>query len=375
MRLAQVAAAAASPLACSDSAYGPPPTDPVSVLACPSLPLSPIDLTTPPATLGATGFYCDAAQLTLAPGVVQFRPRFELWSDGAAKTRWISLPPGAQIDVSDPDHWSFPVGTRFWKEFQYEGRRVETRFIARFGAGPDDFLFAAYRWDADGTQATLAPASGVADAAPITTDPNGPQHDIPSTSDCATCHGKLPEHILGFGAIQLSHSLGGLTLTDLVQQQLVTSGLSAAGYPVPGDATAQAALGYLHANCSHCHNDTPTGVTYPRYMLRLKVADAAVEATHAYETAVNVLHTWLAAPEGVGPYRIQGGDADDSELYFRTGVRVAGEQMPPIATKLVDHEGRAALKTWIDGLPSPVADGLPSPITDGLPSPVVAATP
>ena len=348
--------AAASPLACSDvSVPLPPAAGLVADTSCPSLPAAAIDPASPPQTLAATGLYCDADQLTLAPGVSPFRPKYELWSDGAVKTRWVSLPPGTQIDASNPDHWSFPVGTRFWKEFQYQGRRVETRFITRYAAGPDDFLYASYQWNADGTQATLAPAGGVPNAAPLTDDPNGPMHDIPSASDCTTCHGKLPEHILGFDAIQLSHSLGGLALADLIGQALVTPGLSPDGYPVPGDATAQAALGYLQANCSHCHNDTPTGVTYPRYMLRLTVANTTVESTNTYRTAVNVLHTWLAAPEGVGPYRIQGGDAEDSELYFRTGVRITGEQMPPIATKVIDPAGRATLKQWIDGLPAPTA--------------------
>ena len=325
--------------------------------ACPSLPAAASTVpTTPPASLLATGLYCDVASQSVAPGVKAFRPKYVLWSDGAAKSRWVYLPPGTQIDATDLDHWSFPVGTRFWKEFQYQGKRVETRVIVRFGAGADDFWFAAYQWNADGTDATLAPAAGAPNVAPLTADPNGPMHDIPGTGDCAYCHAKLPEHILGFGAIQLSHDDdGGLTLASLAQQNLLAPAPPLTAYNVPGDATAQAALGYLQANCSHCHNDTPTGVTYPRYMLRLKVADTTVEGTHTYQTAVNVLHTWLAAPAGVGPYRIQGGDAEDSELYFRTGVRVAGEQMPPLGTKIVDDAGHALLKQWIDSLPAPSA--------------------
>jgi hypothetical protein len=347
---------AALVIGCGDEVAGPNNQAPADVtVTCPSLVGSTAVSSTAPATLLATGLYCDVASQTVAPGIQQFRPKYELWSDGAVKTRWVSLPPGSQIDMTDPDHWSFPVGTRFWKELQYQGQRVETRMIVRYGAGPDDFLFAAYQWKSDGTDATLVPASGAPAVAPLTADADGPQHDIPGTGDCATCHGKLPERMLGFGAIQLSHDLGGLTLAGLAQQKLLTPEPTVTAYDVPGDATAQAALGYLQANCSHCHNDTPTGVTYPRYMLRLSVADTSVESTHTYQTAVNVLHTWLAAPEGVGPYRIQGGDADDSELYFRTGVRIDGEQMPPIATKIVDANGHALLKQWIDGLPPPAA--------------------
>ena len=98
-------------------------------------------------------------------------------------------------------------------------------------------------------------------------------------------------------------------------------------------------------------------------MLRLSVSDTTVESTHTYETAVNVLHTWLGAPAGVGQYRIQGGDAEDSELYFRTGVRVDDEQMPPIATKIVDESGHALLRQWIDSLPPPAATATPAATT------------
>ena len=39
-------------------------------------------------------------------------PRYPLWSDGAEKQRYLSLPPGTQIDTSNMDDWKFPVGTR-----------------------------------------------------------------------------------------------------------------------------------------------------------------------------------------------------------------------------------------------------------------------
>lgn len=306
-----------------------------------------------PATLSETGLYCDISRLVPATGVRSFRPRFALWSDGAQKRRFIQLPPGTQIDATDADHWSFPVGTRLWKEFSYQGRRVETRVIARTGAGADDFVYAAYEWNAAGTEATLVSPDGKPDvAALVAGDEAAPRHDIPGVDQCRGCHDRLPERVLGMGAIQSSHDQGGLTLAALRGESLIAPP-PADAYPIPGDATAQAALGYLHANCSHCHNDTPGGVTYPKYMLRLRAADTTVEATHTYQTAVNVLHTWLAAPAGVGPYRIEGGSPDDSELFYRTGVRQPDEQMPPYGTELVDVAGRALLQRWIETLPPP----------------------
>jgi hypothetical protein len=340
----------ASSLACDASS-----ADSFAAADCPSLAgvaADPGSFATPPPALTDTGLYCDVGQLALAPGIDGYVPAYEGWSDGAEKTRWIQLPSGSKIDTSDPDNWSFPVGTRLWKEFKYIGKRVETRFITRFGAGPDDFLYAAYRWNADETAAVLVPDGGVADVAPIAADPGAPLHDIPSAGACKSCHGGLPAHVLGLSAIQASHEAGGLSLAALVVQDRVTVA-PAFTDAVPGDPVEQAALGYLNANCGHCHNDTPTGVTYPRFVLRIRVGDTSAAMTHVHATAVNVLHTWLGAPAEVGRYRVRGGNAEDSELYFRTGVRVPGQQMPPIGTEVPDARGHALLKQWIDRLPPP----------------------
>jgi hypothetical protein len=59
----------------------------------------------------------------------EYTPAWEAWSDGAEKTRWVHLPDGTHIDASDPNAWSFPVGTRLWKEFRLGGRRIETRLL------------------------------------------------------------------------------------------------------------------------------------------------------------------------------------------------------------------------------------------------------
>ena len=90
-----------------------------------------------PKRLTETGLFADAARESLAPGVMAYAPRFQLWSDGAEKRRWLWLPPGTRIDTSDMDSWVFPVGTKFWKEFTRDGVRVETRLLEKLGPGDD----------------------------------------------------------------------------------------------------------------------------------------------------------------------------------------------------------------------------------------------
>lgn len=290
---------------------------------------------TPPATLSATGLYSDIANHLFAPYIRSYQPVYPLWSDGATKERHVYIPECARIDTHDMDHWSFPVGTRLWKDFIIDGARVETRYLHRFGPGPNDWVFATYQWDAAGADANLV-TGGVQHA-------NGTDLDIPPTSACKTCHGKLPERVLGFGALELSHDGPGETMASLSAEGLLTDPLPGGVHP-PGDATAQAALGYLHANCGGCHN--ATGVSFLR--MRLSASNTTVESTDTFTTAVGV-PAFFDAPGR--PLRIDPGHAETSLIPYRMSARGTKAQMPPLATKVVDDAGLAAVKAWIDSLP------------------------
>ena len=175
-----------------------------------------------PERLSATGLYL--ADGAIDPRNRPFVPQYPLWSDGAAKSRWIRLPEGAAIDVSDLDAWRFPPGTTFWKEFAWDGRKVETRMIRR---GESEWLFATYVWNEDQTDAWLAPSEGVAAAFEIS---RGKRHSIPGTADCQACHASSPAVVLGFNALQLSDdrdplaphaeplSAGALSLRTLIAE-------------------------------------------------------------------------------------------------------------------------------------------------------------
>jgi len=322
---------------------------------------TPANFTFPP-TLVETGLYCDFANNVISPSNKKFRPKYELWSDGAVKTRWFYLPPNSKVDTMDMDHWQMPVGARFWKEFKYNGKRIETRLIVRTGPGANDFNYAAYKWSADEKTATLWNAgTGEKDYAPIGPGAEGILHDIPSEAECGRCHGPLPEHILGFSAIQLSHNLAGEgeNITTLSAAKLLSATPDAGGFTVPGNAVEEAALGFLHANCGNCHNETSTGVTANitvPYIVRVLVGNTTVASTKTYQTAVNVAHSPglpLPGDAGIGNYRIQGGSPDASELHYRMSVRGTGAQMPPIDTKLTTPDGLTIIENWIKALPPP----------------------
>lgn len=308
---------------------------------------------TAPTHLSATGLYADIASHTLADHVEAFTPTYPLWSDAADKSRWIHLPECAQIDTTDMDEWSFPVGTRAWKEFGIDGKRLETRLVHRYGPGANDFLYATYAWNEDETEATLV-TTGIDDV-------RGTEHDIPPVSSCTLCHGGLagsggtPARYLGFSAIQLSHAGPGATIASLSAAGKLTTP-APGGFAVPGTPVEQAALGYLHANCANCHNDTPAGVAFLGMNMRVSTADVSVATTGVYTDVVNQPATFYGNPACA--YRVAGMDVAGSCVHVRMSARGSDgvpnfDQMPPLASDLIDPAGLAAISAWIATLPPP----------------------
>ncbi len=293
-----------------------------------------------PELLSATGLYQSMATKTVAANVLPFVPLFPLWSDGAEKRRWVRLPGCAKIDTSEMDRWEVPVGTKIWKEFVSGGARVETRYLHRWGPGPNDYVLQAYQWNEDATDATPVPIGGVKDA-------NGTLHDIPGAWECEVCHGHSPERVLGLSAIQLSHTEPGVTIGWLSAAGRLT--VPSWGFRVPGDATARAALGYLHGNCAHCHNPSPRAVSFPTpFSLKLLTAAASVAETDAFLTAVGVATEKFVHP-GI-THRITAGDPASSGVAYRMSVRGSTDEMPALGSELVDPDGLAVITAWITTL-------------------------
>jgi len=307
-----------------------------------------------PEHLRDTGLYAPGASDELAAGVLPFSPQYPLWSDGAAKRRWIRLPPGTRIDARDPDRWVFPVGTRLWKEFSL-GRRLETRMLERTREG---WRFATYVWTDDGADAVLAPPEGVPGGVPV---PAGGRWSIPGTADCRACHEGQANPVLGFTALQLSsdrdpgapHARDGhayLHLEDLLARGLVR-GLPASLIATPprvasSSAEERAALGYLHANCGICHNrQGPLSGLGLDLLQDLAEGPASVARTRGSALAVRALR-----PIGGAEVRLEPGKPEHSVLFRRMGARDALDQMPPLGTEKPDREALALVERWIHSL-------------------------
>jgi hypothetical protein len=349
--------------------------------------------------------YCDEQHL--APGIKRYVPRYPLWSDAAVKDRYILLPKDKFIDTSNPDRWTFPIGTTLWKMFTVNGTRVETRRLEKTSDAPGmgGWDASVYIWTLEQNKAVIwtdiQKMSGQADAV-------GTHHNVPSSADCATCHSfKVPgpmgtivdgDIVNGFGAIQLNWEKPlvepgrppAITLDNLVFDGVLRNGpaglanVKAKKSNIPGDSYAQEAIGYLHANCGHCH-----GGESPKGGLKLWALTNKENVSDMFvvqQGCGKCLARWFGKavvddPTEVYKYRILPGDSHLSGIVGRMSYHMAGDatkrdvanQMPKIGTELVDFTGLAKVEAWIDRM-QPGECGVLPPVCDApLPPPMAAA--
>lgn len=306
-----------------------------------------------PHLLSETGLY-DAG--TIDPGNRPFSPQYPLWTDGAAKSRWIHLPAGTSIDTTNPYAWIFPVGTRFWKEFRFGGRKIETRMLWR--ASESRWVFATYHWNEAQTEAELVPAEGLPDAVEIAP---GKSHSIPGVADCAACHGSKRPGPLGFNALQLStdRDPNAIHGEPLAPAMTTLATLNAAGLLSPArpelvaappripasDPETRAILGYFTGNCGTCHNRSgEIGPDAPS----LHYADVLVEGDRVIPRLAQHRTQWQVPGQAEGDSVMLDRHAPQiSAMLARMKSRRPSSQMPPLGTAVPDREAIEAIERWM----------------------------
>jgi len=310
-----------------------------------------------PQRLAHTGLYRAGSTTEIRAGNLPFSPQYPLWSDGAAKRRWLYLPPGKFIDASRPDAWDFPAGTKLWKEFSH-GRRVETRLIERLDDGT--WRFAAYVWNEAGTDATLAPQAGMPGLA-VNGAPRG-RYAIPAEPDCRTCHEGAAVPVLGVSALQLSpdrdalaphaepRKAGDVDLYDLVARGLLRNlpreMLESPPRIAAATPAARASLGYLHGNCGHCHNDN--GSPPP---VDLVLAQSAAAKGEVMRSVLGARSRYRAPGMRAAAAVIEPGRPEASLLTARMRSRSPLTQMPPLGTQEPDNQALELIERWIRSQP------------------------
>lgn len=321
----------------------------------------------PPQFLSQTGAFSNLNTLSPAPGLIPYTVNAPLWSDNAAKKRWISVPNNGTYNTAAEDivfnandEWQFPEGTVFIKHFEMPlnennpsiVKRLETRFMVRDKNG--GLYGVTYKWNAAGTDAELLAG---ADTEPYTiTQANGSTvnrvWEFPSRSDCMTCHNENSGGVLGVNTHQLNGDF--LYPSGEIDNQLKTwnhigifnvnlneanipNYLASAPLDDPTASLETKVRSYLDANCAHCH--TPNGVN----------------ASFDTRFTTPLSQQNLIDGELVGSYGIPGavvvkrGDKDKSILYVRDNS-VGTDAMPPLAKSVIDEDYIQVLEDWINSL-------------------------
>lgn len=306
--------------------------------------------------LSCAGLYTNIATKTVDGNTREFTPGVVFWSDGAEKQRFVYLPPGTKIDISNFDEWSYPQGTRLWKEFKLDGKRVETRLYEKT---PKGWKHTSYRWNADESEAVRNDAGEVITLAERT------PYQIPTTNECNYCHAGRQEPALGFEAVSLGLATAkGVTLAALAAEDRLSTAPPATAFTIPEDATgiAAPALAWLHANCGHCHNANPNaGAVGSSLRTHIRASDLLVNGTPSAET----LATWTTgvckaserdAPGGGKYLYVAAGSPGTSLASLLLGSRATPgaesivNQMPPITSHMVDKAGQKLVDDWITAL-------------------------
>ncbi len=288
------------------------------------------------ASLTETGCL-DPKSPTRAPvGALAYSVNSPLWSDGAQKDRWLFVPEGRKIGVMPDGDLDVPPGSVAVKTFSVGGKQVETRLFVRYEDG--GWAGFSYEWNDEQTDAVLLADSKTKDL------PAGGSWYFPSRGECFACHTPSAGFTLGLEARQLNREDGGNVLDRFAP--VLAAPIAKEAFPplraadTPGASNEERARGYLHANCSVCHRQG-SGAGAATLDLRI---DRSLFDTRTCNVAPQAGDLGVADAKVITP-----GDPSRSALALRMRA-LEQNRMPPLASRIVDEAGIAAVEAWISEL-------------------------
>jgi glucose/arabinose dehydrogenase len=354
-----------------------------------------------PEKLSETGLFTDMPSLTPNPALIPYEINAPAWHDGAVAEHYIGLPGNERMEVMELNGWNFPDGTALVQTLSLpkaasgsagaiEGkRRIETRVLLR---QQGEWTGYTYAWNDAQTDALRVPKEGETRLLA-----NQQSWRFPGRQECAFCHSRAANFVLGLNTAQLNrpgrngttnqiaqwegdgllkfnhatteqmewndelsrlhlgNDVAKQTRLDLVlpgemQRQprkdspLLPHAVEALPHLVdPRDATASLdarARSYLQANCAHCHIRSGGGNSLMQLSVTMSDEDMSIFNAVPLHATFGLTDPRLVAP----------GDPGRSILLYRPAIRGPG-QMPPVGTMMPDGEGVALLAKWIASLP------------------------
>lgn len=308
------------------------------------------------------GLFADAPAQVPADGVVPYEVIAPLFSDYAAKHRFISVPAGRTITYDDTGKWVFPVGTILVKTFAYladlrdpasEERLIETRLLIH---REDGWTAHTFIWNDEQTEAVHEVAGAIVPVTWIDRDGAMQSLDyrVPNVNQCRSCHaGGGPLEPLGPRTRQLDRELDyGAGPVNQIDHLMSLGLLDRAPPPAAerirlvdpfGAAEPEPrARAYFDSNCAHCHRDGGSASASGLW-LGFEITDPV---------ALGICRHPAAAGSGTGGRRFDVVPAapDESIMIYRMESTDPDIKMPEVSL-LSDSDGVAVVRAWIASLP------------------------
>lgn len=322
---------------------------------------APVDAPGFPQRLSEAGVFADLARLEPLSGILPYEIQAPLWSDGALKQRWLSVPAGATLGYADDGAFDIPAGTVIVKHFEMAlderspevRRRLETRFWV--AARPDAQYGVTYKWNAEQTDAELLVASEVEDLEIVGADGEVRRQSYfyPGPGDCGTCHSAAAGYVLGLRAAQLNRTMRYRPDRPPIDQLVAWSSWGWLDRHIDGVASARAprlaalddeaasleerVRSYWEGNCAMCHAGQAGSV--PGWDAR-------------YASPLDELGLGEAPqnPSSPASRLIEPGSPDDSLIYLRGNATESPMRMPPVGRSRADEAYLDVLRRWIASL-------------------------
>jgi uncharacterized repeat protein (TIGR03806 family) len=336
-----------------------------------------------PRKLSDTGLFASTKDHQPAAGLIPYSVNAQLWSDGAAKERFLAIPTDGKIQYNSieypqpapgaPRGWKFPDGTVVVKTFLLEmekgnphsRKRLETRILhfQQLGGseevGDQYWRGYTYVWNDEQTDANLLDAAGL-DRTYAIKDKDAPggvrqqTWHFPSRAECTLCHTTPAKYVLGVNTLQLNkdHDYGDGRIANQLRTfehiGLFTKPLPAspeklprlADYDDPRFSLDARARSYLHANCSHCHMKWGGGNAEFQLLATLALEDTGTIGVRLTHGAFDLKDPRVLVP----------GEPERSMVLHRM-KRLGLGRMPHVASSVVDEKAVRLIHDWIKQLP------------------------
>ena len=288
-------------------------------------------------------------------GVLPYDLNTALFSDYAAKKRFVYVPEGSSIPFNTDAVLELPVGSILIKHFYYPesgiDKFIETRLLIR---NADGWQPETYEWNADQTDAQRT-VVGRTKNLNVTTNgiPQSFNYLIPNQNQCKNCHAYNGDiHPIGPTVQNLNKDYNYTDGTANQIDKWTSSGILDAatiatlpkwyGMNDPSASLDQRARAYLTVNCSSCHRREGSAANSGFYL----------EYENTDSLSLGIWKTPVAAGAGSGgfTYVIHPGKGDESILLYRMIADEVDERMPEIGRELLHDEGIDLIREWINSL-------------------------